>query len=337
MMENFLHAGNLGYHLFGRRYDVVRSTLNPGFSGSYLPGEIFLRHIAHETARTVRFRQALQVDSNGLLFVPMNQSLSAKAYRYGMHAVIDSRIDQITEQVDDLFLHLEPNGNDTTAELLERSDIVLVCLPATIDDFSAFYDRYRSMLGKCFFVFYGSSRSPEPMLLRMQKLLPHHTMRCCYLEITRILHRYMEDGRVLDYLDSYGGKEDFLPVGARVAESARAYSALPEASAADMENYRRWKESFRQEMYAYENRADARTASRGADAEQESVRSIRYISEWLMQHEYPDAQGDCVLIAQRMLRRQVMPEEVAEWEMMRFAERETTAEQESELEFAQKI
>ncbi len=332
MLENYVHAGNLGYHLLGNRYDTVRSTLNPDFSGSYLPGEVFLRHIANETNRAIRHRTLLQIDGNGLLFLPMNQSLSESAYRFGMHAAIDTKVDDLLEQFDDVVVHLEPNGNDTTIELLDRADIVVVCLPATLAAFSAFYDRYRSMLGKCFFVFYGATRSPEPMLFTMQKLLPKHTMRCCYVEITRLMRKYMEEGRVLDYLDRFGGNYDSsIAAEQSVAEETGVYEELAgdaefreheEMSPYrpdDIPEYREWRQERGAEMFAEADSEEGCGNDEPALRESESVRSIRYIAEWLMQYEYPDAQGDCVLIAERMRRRKVLPKEVAEWDMMHFS------------------
>ncbi|MBO4628226.1 MAG: hypothetical protein J5645_09650 [Lachnospiraceae bacterium] len=276
MLENYIHAGNLGTYLLGSRYDYICQSLDRDFGGSYLPGEQFLRHVAHETGRAIVYNTLIQVDGNGLLFMPMNQSLSENAYRYGMYQVIDDRIDTLMNQVDDVVVNLEATGNETTVSLLHRADIVIVCLPATMSAFSSFYDRYRSMLDKCFFVFYGSTPAPEPLLGKIQQFIPRHAMRSCYLEITRLLRRHIEEGHVLDYLDRFGeGKKH---VG-QVAESAVEY---------------------------------------GSQKERESVRTIRYISEWLMQFEYPDAHGDNCLIAQRMLRRRVMPNEVAEWDLMRF-------------------
>jgi hypothetical protein len=277
MLENYIHAGNLGTHLLGNRYDNVRQSLDRDFSGSYLPGEQFLRHVAHETGRAIVFNTLIQVDGNGLLFMPMNQSLSENAYRYGMYQVIDERIDTLMNQVDDVVVNLEACGNDTTVSLLHRADIVIVCLPATMAAFTSFYDRYRSMLEKCFFVFYGTAPKPEPLLSKIRQFIPRHTMRSCYLEITRLLRRHMEEGHVLDYLDRFGEENTYSLQ--QVSENAVEY---------------------------------------GSERERESVRTVRYVSEWLMQFEHPDAHGDSCLIAQRMLRRRVLPNEVAEWDLMRF-------------------
>ena len=327
MTENFIHTGNLGYHLLGTRYDSIRRTLDRDFSGSYLPGELFLRHVAHEMGRAVLYNSVIQVDGNGLLFLPMNQSLSEAAYRYGMHSVIDTRIDTLSDQVDDVFVYLEANGNDTTVSLLDRADIVLVCMPATIADFSSFYDRYRSMLGKCFFVFYGSRQSPEPTLRKLQKLLPRHTMRCCYVEITRLMRRYMEEGRVLDYVDRFGEFERIRGLSV-VAEDAARYGSRNDTKA-PKNDYREWEENFYARMQLHEERAEKKNNNDTEEHlhERESMHSIRYVSEWLMQSEYPDAHGDCVLIAERMLRRRVVPKEVKEWEMMRFGKTDSPVQE----------
>ncbi|MBR5712118.1 MAG: hypothetical protein IKX54_00825 [Lachnospiraceae bacterium] len=314
LLENYVHAGNLGYHLLGSRYDAIRNSVNPDFSGSYLPGEMFLRHVCHETNRSSRYGSVIQVDGNGVMFLPMNQSLSASAYRYGMHAVLDQRVEFLQELFDDVFVHLEPNENDTTVEMLARADVVMVCLPATITAFSGFYDRYRSMVDKCFFVFYGASGSPEPTLLKLQKLLPRHTMRCCYLEITRLLAKYIEEGRSLDYLDRFAMSPGaFRVFTGGVAEERAEYRP---AGA-----YAEWQAAFAARMRGHERSGDNAQYAENGTKEQDTIRSIRYVSEWLMQREYPDAHGDCVLIAERMMRRRILPREVAEWEMMKFGGR----------------
>ena len=317
-VENYVHVRNLGFHLLGSRYDVLKKSTKRESEVSYRAGELFVRQICYEMGRSCQYGSVIRADQNGLWFMPMNQSLHGEAYRYVMSEVLDQQLDFLEEQYDDVFINLEPNNNDTTVTMLDRAKIVVVCLPATKDAFMEFYDMYRSMVGKCFFVFYGTQGSPEALLKLLRTYAPKHTMRCCYLPMTRILRKYLEEGRGLDYLDSYNDVcGNLWRLSPTVAEDAAEYCSSAGPSGTPVSDYRRWKNDMIKRFDDEEiSRVVYMEGNSGAH-EVETIRSIRYIGEWLMQREYPDAEGDCVLIAERMMRRRIMPAEVREWEMLR--------------------
>ena len=317
-VENYVHVRNLGFHMLGSRYDVLKKSTKRESAISYRAGELFVRQICYEMGRSCQFGSVIRADQNGLWFMPMNQSLHGEAYRYVMSEVLEQQVDFLEEQYDDVFLNLEPNNNDTTVTMLDRAKVVVVCLPATKDAFMEFYDRYRSMVGKCFFVFYGTKESPEALLRLLRTYTPKHMMRCCYLPMTRLLCKYLEEGRCLDYLDRYSDVcENVWNMPQGVAEEAEEYRGNGKVVGTPVSEYRQWKNDLDRRFEEEEISRVVYMEGHTGEREVPTIRSIRYVSEWLMQKEYPDAGGDCVLIAERMMRRRIMPAEVREWEMLR--------------------
>ncbi len=317
LAENFLHTCNLGFHLLGRRYDTIRNTFNRENIGNYMPGEVFLRHVCYETNRTSQFDMAVDVNGKGVSFLPMNQSLTEDVYRYGMSMIFGHKVDFLLEQYDNVFLNLEANGNDTTLECLERADAVIVCLPSSIEAFDQFYEQYRSLLSKCYFVFYSSVGvydKPGRVLDHIQSLAAKYVTRCSFLLFTRLLQNYLAEGRGLDYVDRfYDAHSIEWSLPSDVAESIERYHALSDTEARGDNEYVNWKhESMRKisevDIYA----GDYPTYSDGS-SERGLMRSLQETCEWMMKREYPDAKGDCAVIAERLLRRKFLPDEVRRW------------------------
>ncbi|MBQ6660288.1 MAG: hypothetical protein IJM57_02530 [Lachnospiraceae bacterium] len=321
--ENYLHARNLGFHLLGERYDSVRRALNPNSESLYQPGETYARYVAEEMQKNSRTGSLIDADPKGLWFLPMDQSRQADPYRYAMKAVFEDVAYEMEELFGNVFLNLESNGNSTTMTMLDRSDIVVTCLPATESAFSEFYENYRSLAGKCFLVFYGTRDAPGRVLGSIKRLLPKHALRCCYLRYTDALIRYLDVGKGIDYLDRFDGiVANPAPEQERVSEETGRYEGMRNLEESEEDSYRRWKreygEKFAEELLAITKERQKGLAPRKErQREERTIQSIRYVSEWLMKSQYPDAGGDCDLIAQRMLRRQILPGIVHEWDMMK--------------------
>ena len=283
-MENYLHERNLGFHLLGSKYDDIRNTVDPDSEEYYLPGEAFIRHICRNVGRrSERYGNAIQVNYNGLVFLPMNQSMNSDAYRYAMCQVLCEELADYREEFENVFINLEPNGNPTTTEILNQSDAVVVCLPASEGVFEKFYETYRSLSDKCFFAFYGETVS-EPLILSLQKRMPNHSMRCCFVEMTRMLRKYLEEGHGIRYLerfDVWKERRDSNPV--LVADRETMYLSTGKETEELLES-----ESAEYIRRVEENEWTLREYSDQYDPRREilPIRSIQYISEWLMQGSY---------------------------------------------------
>lgn len=316
--ENFLHIRNLGFHMLGSRYDSVRRGAKRGSDVYYRAGEIFIRHVCSEMGRSCRYGSVITADRNGLAFLPLDQSLYEDSYRFVVSEALEQQIDMLESRYDEIFLNLQANENDTTVTFLDRSEVVVVCLPASVEVFDDFYSRYRSILGKCFFVFFGKGGMPQALRARVRKYLAKHMTRCCHIEMTAMLRNYLSDGRALDYLDRFRGTLDNPPrAPAEVAEAEEEYRALTDSLREEMDEYTRWKNDTSRrisndmlEAVSYRDRTNA-------DAEKKTLRSLRYICCWLINHEFRDSDGDRMKIAERMLRRRIVPKEVMEWEMVK--------------------
>ena len=270
-----------------------------------------------------------------LMFMPMDQSLYEDSYRFVVHEILDQQVDYLESQYDDVYLNLEAGNNDTTIEMLDRAEVVVVCLPANAESFDEFYDRYRSLVGKCYFVFFGSGGTSETMKKHFLQYLPTYAERSCYLVMTRLLKNYLSDGRGLDYLDRCLERENQSEVIADVAEEAGQYRA------ASMEEQRDYIPKFRvissenrsttpflsessDEYTTGKNETDRRISDealvameygmpRAGQTEQETIRGIRRIGDWLIRYEHREIGSDCDTIIEHMLRRKYIPREVLEW------------------------
>ena len=300
--ENYLHTRNLGFHLLGSRYDTVRKGAKRGSEVYYKAGEIFVRHVCREMGRSSKFGSIIRADGNGLMFMPMDQSLYEDSYSFLVREALDQQVDFLETRFDEVFLNLQPNENDTTMTMLDRSDVVVVCLPAKEESFESFFDRYRYIFGKCFFVFFGTGMRTGVIRQTVNRYAPGFSSRFCFLEMSRILRNYLSDGRGLDYLDRFGtfSEEPSLNMHL-VAEENGEYARRNDVDLRIVGN------PINEDVY------EGGTAD---ETERRTIRSIQYISNWLIKREYRDAGGDIRVITDRMLRRKIIPAEVIEWEML---------------------
>lgn len=338
--ENYLHTRNLGFHLLGSRYDSVRRGAKRGSEVYYKAGEIFVRHVCKEMGRSSRFGSVIRADGNGMMFMPLDQSLYEDSYRFMVREALDQQIDFLESRFDEVFLNLQPNENDTTMSMIDRSDVVVVCLPAKPESFEAFFDRYRSLFGKCYIVFFGMGAPPKNLKSVVQRMAPGFVTRCCYLQMTRLLRNYLADGRGLDYLDRFRSVLDRSAVpGLKIAEEpsvyrttglalqngdssedsverVAAYRYMQMPGETDSADYIRWKNETDRRIGA--DMLAAANFGEPSDGESERVtmRAIRHLSDWLIRQEFFDAGGDLATITERMIRRRMIPHEMIEWEMM---------------------
>ena len=303
--------------------------------------------------RVFRKDSVIPADGNGLMFMPMDQSLYEDSYRFMMREILDQQIDYLETQYDDVYLNLEAGNNDTTIEMLDRAEVVVVCLPANSESFDEFYDRYRSMIGKCFFVFFGHGGMTEPLQTRFLQYLPTHVTRSCYVEMTRLLRNYLSDGRGLDYLDMlylrlakadsgrdfYGTRRTDASESdvtlADVAEKAEEYRASfsgePETRypgedaylkavrrggiflTDPYDEYVKWKNETDRRIGQDANSAAEYGMRNCGETERNTFFAIQYICDWLIRYEHRGIGNDCATIAEHMLRRRYIPREVIEW------------------------
>lgn len=349
-VENYLHTHNLGYHMLGSRYDSVRRGARRGSAVYYKAGEIYARHVCSEMGRVFRKDSVIPADGNGLMFMPMDQSLHEDSYRFMMHEVLDQQIDYLESQYDDIYLNLEAGNNDTTIEMLDRADVVVVCLPVNTESFNDFYERYRSLINKCFFVFFGRGGDTESLLTRIYQCLPNHFSRFCYVEMTRLLQNYLSDGRGLDYLDLFYVRRTQVETGRDFLRNRWSDSAGLVADVAEAEGEYRsafageppirftWENGFAAERcrsgsyrveadddyVKWKNETDMRIGREAIAAagygmrengvtERKTILGIQYIVDWLIRYEHREIGNDCALIAEHMMRRRYVPREVLEW------------------------
>lgn len=297
--ENYLHVHNLGFHLLGSRYDTVRKGAKRGSDVYYKAGEIFVRHVCREMGRSSKYGSIIRADGNGMMFMPLDQSLYDDSYRFLVREALDQQVDFLETRFDEVFLNLQSNENDTTMTMLDRSDVVVVCLPAKEESFEFFFDRYRSLFSKCFFVFFGTGDHSDMVRQTVNRYAPGFISRCCYLEMSRILQNYLADGRGLDYLDRFRlvseEEEDTSLQG--VAEETEAYKSTEsqEELCSDVP----WLSENEQPL--------------PLKTEKNTIKAIRHISNWLIMKEYWDANGDAGIVTELMMRRNTIPAEVIAW------------------------
>lgn len=324
-VENYLHTHNLGFHMLGSRYDSVRRGAKRGSSVYYKAGEIYVRHVCNEMGRVFRKDSVIPADGNGLMFMPMDQSLYEDSYRFMMHEILDQQIDYLENQYDDVYLNLEAGNNDTTIEMLDRAEVVVVCLPANPESFDEFYDRYRSLVDKCFFIFFGSGGMPESLQTRFLQYLPSHVPRSCYVEMTRLLQNYLFDGRGLDYLDllftgsppTYRNRDSYMAipgtVAPDVAEEAGEYRSGYAGVSEPRDEFIRWKNETDRRIGDEALSAVRYGVGDCMETERGTITSLRHIVDWLIRYEHREIGSDCSMIAEHLLRRKYVSKEVFEW------------------------
>ncbi len=314
-VENYLHTHNLGYHLLGSRYDSVRRGARRGSDVYYKAGELFVRHVCSEMGRTNRFGSVIRADENGMYFLPMDQSMHEDSYRFVVQEALEQQIELLESRFDEVYINLQSNENDTTLAMLERAEVVVVCLPATVECFDEFYSLYRSMIDKCFFVFFSNGELSAPMKQKIRQYLPKHTTRCCHMIMTRILRNYLSNGRGLDYLDRFRifvREEDTFSAG--VAETEERYQSLFAKGESDTADYRNWKNLTDRHFGDEAIGAALYGEAKPEESERSTIRTLRYICRWLIKYEYREAGDDCVQITERMVRRKMIPREVVSWQ-----------------------
>lgn len=197
LCENHVGAGNYGHCLFGDAYQRLRKEYDKYQSGYYERGDSFLKFLAKQTGKSLSHGRTLEIVKDYLFFLPLNQSLRNDIYEYGFDQELHEILEFAERHFDFLFMNTADSGNLSTKTILNLSETVVVCLPASEWIVDYFMEHYSGLIEKSVLLIHGEPDSGFYKRIRRKYALFRDRMM--YLPITEELREYVREGRITDY------------------------------------------------------------------------------------------------------------------------------------------
>lgn len=204
LTDNYVGRGNIGSCLFGEAYNRFRKDYDRARSECYERGDSFIRFLRKETGKAIGYGRTLEILSDQLYFLPLNQSLRSDIYEYGFDREFPDILDFCEARFDFLLLNTESRGNLSTKTILNCADQVVILLPTAEWMVDILMEEYASVLQHAVIVFHGQPDSG--FLRRMKRKYSAFRNKMLYLPVTEEAKEAIREGKIVEYYERVSEK-----------------------------------------------------------------------------------------------------------------------------------
>ncbi len=188
----------LGHALLGREYDrFLKEESNYFVNGDTTN---FYKNTMHRMNKSVQGNCAVEIIDDGLYYIPQSRIYADDVFELEFQKNMNETFKKMNSMFDCTFIDTKSQQNISTKDILDCSDIVVVCLRQEWKIISDFFKKYMSILHKCVFIISAYHRNAPAIRKRIEKEYDIPSELISVVPFNFYFNAAMKDGTVRDFI-----------------------------------------------------------------------------------------------------------------------------------------